>query len=114
MGLRREGLLGKLASLLSLPATVAGIYVAVTLWGENREASLRVLGALALFALSPFLVGLVFLPLSLLIGLVIRRRSDDTPARAGMVGRSVFEGLANIIALAALVFIFAQLWETVQ
>lgn len=112
VGLRREGPIGKLASLLLLPATLVGLYLAIRLWGADRDASLRVLGALALFVLSPFLAGLVVLPLALLIGLAIRRTSDDTRGRVGVFGRSVVDGLANIISLAALVFILVQLWET--
>lgn len=111
--LPREGPLGKLATLLSWPATLAGIYLAVSLWGEDRETALQVIGALALYALAGPLVGLVFAPLSLVIGFAIRQKPADTRGRASMVGRAIFEGLANLVSLAALVFIFVQLWKAV-
>ncbi|MGH2614645.1 MAG: zinc ribbon domain-containing protein [Thermomicrobiales bacterium] len=60
IGFRREGPLGRLASLLSLPATLVGLYLVIRLWGENREESFRVLGALALFAWHRCSSGLCF------------------------------------------------------
>lgn len=114
MGFRREGPLGKLASLLSLPATLVGIYLAIRFWGDDHGASFRVLGALTLFALAPLLLSIVFIPLGLLLGLLLQRTSDDTRWGAAAIGRSVFDGLSNIISLAALGYIFMQLIDTFQ
>jgi hypothetical protein len=114
LGLRREGPIGALASLLSLHAALAAIYLAVRFWGEDRETSVRVLGALALSVLAPLLVGLVFMPIALVLGLMLRRTSDEARWSAGAFGRSVYEGLTNIASLAALGYIFLRLWETFQ
>jgi hypothetical protein len=113
-GLRREGPIGKLVSFLSLPAGIVAIYLAVRFWGENRELSVRVLIALALTALSPLLAGLVFVPLGLLLGLLLRRASDRTRGSVASFGRSVFEGTSNVLSLAAIAYIALVLWATFQ
>jgi hypothetical protein len=59
-------------------------------------------------------VGIVFLPLGLLLGFLLQRTSDDTRWGAAAFGRSVFEGISNIVSLAAAGYIFLRLWETFQ
>jgi hypothetical protein len=112
--LRREGPIGRLVSLLSLPAGIAAIYLAATLWGDNRDAALRVLGALALVVLSPLPVGLVIVPVSLLFGLLLRGASDRTRGGVAAFWSSVSDGISNVLSLAAIAYIFMQLWETFQ
>jgi hypothetical protein len=114
MGFRREGPIGKLVSLLSLPTGIAAIYLAVTLWGVNRDLALRVLAALAITVFSPLLVGIVFVPLALLVGLPFRWASDATRSGVAAFMNSVFVGVSNLLSLAAIGYIALLLWARFQ